>query len=716
MKFYQKWQGVCLKDGKEEDYFPVNVPGNIQLDYARRHNFPDVNWMDTCEKFRDVENCAWKYKTEINVKAEEGESVFFVTEGIEYEYDVILNKNVILNHIGMFTKVQTDITDELKNGNELEIYIYPHPKRAGAAECRDQADQSCKPAVEYGWDWHPRLLVSGLWNETYIETRNINSIISVSHKYEMSADLRKAEVEFEIDCKGDTQISLFDMEGNTVYSGVEKKFTVDNVRLWWCNGQGDAYLYTYKVTSKTDEKTGRIGFKKLTLEMNGPDAWNVGDFPKSRANPPITICLNGRKIFAKGTNWVNPEIFTGTITKKTYEPQLVLAKEANMNILRCWGGAIIDKEPFFDLCDELGLMVWQEFPLACNNYIGTPEYLSVLEQEASAIINRLRLHVSLSLWCGGNELFNSWSGMTDQSYALRLLNKLCYEYNKEIPFLMTSPVMGMGHGHYVFYDNDTNKSVFDIFQSSSCTAYSEFGVPCITEKKYLEKIVPKKELEKIPSKDNTVWNLHHGFNAWGANRWFCFDVMDKIFGKQNTFDDYIENSHWLQCEGYKAVFEEGRRQKPKCSMTVNWCYNEPWITAAGNTLLSYPSNPKPSYYAVQSALRPVMPSARIKKFDYTGGENFTAEIWLLNDSPNDVCDTVNVYMEIDGEKQFIMEWKTGVVKANENKRGHTVYVKLPVTKTQKFSIILEAECGVSRYNLLLKKPGEKVYTRQMNTD
>jgi beta-mannosidase len=115
-------------------------------------------------------------------------------------------------------------------------------------------------------------------------------------------------------------------------------------------------------------------------------------------------------------------------------------KEANMNILRCWGGAIIDKEPFFELCDEMGIMVWQEFPLACNNYLGTKGYLAVLEQEATAIIKRLRKHPCLTLWCGGNELFNSWSRMTDQSLPLRLLNKLCYEEDQNTPFINTSPL------------------------------------------------------------------------------------------------------------------------------------------------------------------------------------------------------------------------------------------------------------------------------------
>ena len=189
MKFYQKWVGAFLSETEKDDFFPVTVPGSIQLDYAKHHGFPDVNRMDTCERFKPLENTPWLYKTEVQCKAKDSERVFFVTEGIEYEYDVILNGKKLYHHEGMFSCTEADITDELKNGNILEVYIYPHPKRAGAAECRDQADQSVKPAVEYGWDWNPRLLVSGLWEDTYIETRSSETIRSVSHEYTLSNDL-----------------------------------------------------------------------------------------------------------------------------------------------------------------------------------------------------------------------------------------------------------------------------------------------------------------------------------------------------------------------------------------------------------------------------------------------------------------------------------------------------------------------------------------------
>lgn len=224
------------------------------------------------------------------------------------------------------------------------------------------------------------------------------------------------------------------------------------------------------------------------------------------------MTLNNVPVFCKGSNWVNPEVFPGTIRKETYQPLLQLAKDAHMNLLRVWGGGIVNKDSFFDLCDEMGLMVWQEFPLACNQYRGTKSYLAVLEQEARAVIRRLRGRASLALWCGGNELFNSWSKMTDQSAALRLLNKVCYELDPQRPFLATSPLMGMAHGCYLFRYPD-GREVYQAMAEAHYTAYTEFGVPSLSNLDCCLKISEKDNL--FPLLENELTISHHAFRSWG---------------------------------------------------------------------------------------------------------------------------------------------------------------------------------------------------------
>ena len=716
MIFNQKWQGAAAPDKKCGEFFDVTVPGNIQADYAKHMGWGDINWMNNCKKYEDIESYYWVYKTDVQYTKSADERVYFVTKGIEYEYDVVLNGKVLCHHEGMFTSVEIDITDELECGNKLEIVIYPHPMSEGAFG-RSNAAQSCKPAVSYGWDWHPRTIISGLWEETYIETRGKAYLRDAEAKYTLSKDLTSADVHFEIDCDAPVTIEVADMDGNVVYSGSDCDFHLDNINLWWCNGQGTPYLYTYKVSSGENTLTGTIGFKKSKFVMNGEDAWRrPADFPKGRSTAPVTFELNGRKVFAKGSNWVNPEIFTALITPETYETQVRYAKEANMNIFRCWGGANVDKEAFFDACDRMGIMVWQEFPLSCNNYVGTPKYLKVLAQEAPAIVKRVRRHACHVLWCGGNELFNGWSKMTEQSHALRLLDKVCYEEDFYKPYIMTSPIKGMGHGSYVFLFKD-GRSIFEVYRNSHKTAYSEFGNPSIATIDQLKRIFDEETLNNPNPAPDSPWTVHCGYRAWGFDTWCCFGTLKKIFGEQKTIEDYIDKSTILQCEGYKCIFEEARKQAPTCSMAINWDYNEPWRNAAGNNLIQYPSDRKPAYYAVQSALRPTMPSIRAEHFSYKPGEVFSAELWILNDAPVAFDgDTVEVYFTVNGEKKHIMSWNTGSADVATNIRGHKFNVDIPDSPTQMMTVTLEAKCGVSEYNFLLSNdaPEGEVFVPQLN--
>ncbi len=708
MIFNQKWTGYAIADGKYSEGFPVTVPGNIQKDYADHLGWGDVGFMDNCRKYLDIEDWFWSYKTDIEYTPTANSRVYFVTLGIEYEYDVILNGKKLVHHEGMFSKVEIDITDELTNGNALEILIYPHPKRPGAVEDRALADQSCKPAVEYGWDWHPRVLISGLWNETYIETRTESYINSAEPFYTLSEDMTSADLRFEIDCKSPVTVELFDMDGNCIYKGGEKELHLENIHLWWCNGQGVPYLYSWKVSSTDCERKGRIGFKRVRL-IQHEGAWDMPNgSPKSHSNPPITLELNGRVVFVKGSNWVNPEIFTARIAPETYITQVDYAKEANMNLLRAWGGAILDRQVFFGRCDEQGIMVWQEFPLSCNNHVGTPSYLRILEQEAVEIIKQVRHHACHVLWCGGNELFNKWSGMTEQSHALRLLDKLTYEQDFDKPFIMTSPLSGMAHGHYDFYLRKFGITAMELYPSISYTAYPEFGNPSIASMDKLLEIFTD-EVAHDPS-NTDLWTLHHGFKAFEFQGWAGFDSIDLLFGKQTCMKDYIEKSNFLQSESLKFIFEECRRQKPVCSMALNWCYNEPWVTAAGTSLLTYPSLRKPAYFHVKEALRPVLPSARIEHFTYHPGDTLKADIWLLNDTYDKVSDTVEVYITVDGVRKHLVTWNTPETEPNKNVCGPSVTYKVPDAETQLITLTLEAASGKSEYRVLLRNdpPEEKV--------
>jgi len=705
-------------------FIPAKVPGAVQFDYARAEKLPPYWYGDNFKQYEWMEDAFWTYRAlfpKPDLTAEQ--RLFFVSKGIDYEFDIILNGKHLFYQEGMFTPVCLDITDELRQNNEIDVLVYPAPKKPGAPRDRTQADQTCKPAVSYGWDWHPRLVPVGIWDETSLEIRNRSHIQNVMIEYELNDELDAADIKLMVDGKNlsgcfynwtvtnDKNNPVLREKGTIAADELTVHSKIQNIELWWPHDHGRSALYysNLKILNRTgeliEEKNSKIGFRRVKLVKNEGARDEPASFPKTRLVPPMQLEINGRKIFCKGSNWVNPEIFPGQITRDTYKTLLTRAVEANFNLLRCWGGAIVNKDAFFELCDEKGLMVWQDFPLACNEYAANPKYLGVLQQESESIIKRVKQHACHVIWCGGNELFNSWSGMTDQSLALRLLNAQCYRLDPQKPFIYTSPVMGVGHGHYVFRDDKNGGEVFQWMPKSRHTAYAEFGMPGPASVEELKTFIPPEEL--FPPKPGTAWEAHHAFNAWEGNTWLTPEIVEHYFGPAASLEELVEQGQLLQAEGYKCIYEEARRQKPYCSMALNWCYNEPWPTAANNSLLNWPAKPKPAFYAVSKACRPVLASARLPKFSWVEGEKFTCEPWILNDSPEPVAGGKMIVKLVSGKtEQVILNMDFDDLPADTNLAGPQISYVLPRLEQNRFQVVLEIKDRQelsSSYTLLYRK-------------
>jgi len=707
-------------------WIEASVPGAVQLDIAKAEGYGPYYFAENWKDYLWMEDREFIYRSEFSKpEMETGQRLIFHSLGIDYKFEITLNGEKLLEQEGMFTPVRLDLTGYLAEQNELLIKIFPVPKLHRQAADRSQAAASFKPAVSYGWDWHPRLVPLGIWDETYLEVLPGSHVEDVSLTYILNDSLDMAKVRVFAsgrELEGCSLIwKLMDDTGNLLEagnlthteSGAELELNLNNPILWWPHDHGTPYLYNYSLElsdrfgNQIQTREGRIGFRRVKLVMN-EGAWREPlGFPKTRSVPPIQLEINGRKIFCKGSNWVNPEIFPGLITYERYEELLDRALETNFNMLRIWGGGIVNKEAFHQLCDEKGLLVWQEFPLACNNYVSTPEYMAVLEKEAESIIKRIRKHPSLAMWSGGNELFNSWSGMTDQSLALRLLNSLCLKLDPNTPYINTSPLFGMGHGHYVFRDMDTGEEVYSTMNRANNTAYTEFGMPSPSSVDILRSIIPEKDL--WPPRPGTSWESHHAYYAWVGDTWLMQGMIEDYFGKSADLEELVTHGQILQCEGYKAIYEEARRQKPYCSMALNWCYNEPWPTAANNSLLNWPNLPKPGFYAVRDACRPVTASARNSKLQWVIGEEFTTQLWMLNDKHEALeSGVMHVKLVAGGQSVDLSTWEFESAGANTNIQGPEVSGILPEWEKDRFSLILEVE-GHPEYNssyifLLSAKP------------
>jgi len=363
-------------------FVPAQVPGAVQLDIAKAEKYPPYEFADNYKMFAWMEDKFYTYLSSFKKPVlKESERLFFVSKGIDYQFEIFVNGRQVHQQEGMFTYVDVDITDFLKDDNELKVIVYPVPKKVAFPVDRSQASHVVKPAVSYEWDWHPRLVPLGIWDETGLEVRNRSHLTDLYVSYTLSDSFDKAFIQLQGEGRNANGLTyswtLKDQRGNTALTQkgaiASDLFTGDSIVfsnpvLWYPHDHGTPYLYTSTIElldrsgNVLDTKTSKIGFKRVRLVMN-TGAWiEPVDFPKSRSVPPAQFEVNGLRIFAKGTNWVNPEIFPGIITRERYAELIDLAIGLNFNMFRIWGGGIINKESFFELCNERGILVWEEFP------------------------------------------------------------------------------------------------------------------------------------------------------------------------------------------------------------------------------------------------------------------------------------------------------------------------------------------------------------------
>jgi beta-mannosidase len=692
------------------EFVPAEVPGAVQLDWARAHDIPLPEYSGNTGDYRWMEDSFWLYRTKLDLSAvATNETAFFVCNGVDYNYQVRLAGVVMREYEGMFTPFQIALDPTLHHNTVLEILIHPAPKSHHNGDDRVQANRSAKPAVSYGWDFHPRLIPLGIWDHTAVEIRPALHIRYAETTYELNDDLTSAHVSIDLELSrppaaATVRWQLLDPDGTAVIeqtiAGVltahRLSAYLESPRLWWPNGQGDQPLYTSRVElldpagRSCDRSEHHVGFRKIKL-IRTPPVWDptADEFPRGPLIAPIIFEVNNRQIFAKGSNWVSPDIFPGRITAETYRPLLQMARDAHMNILRCWGGAIVQKEAFFEQCDELGLMVWQEFPLSCNYYEGR-DYLPVLDLESRAIILRLRRHPSVVLWCGGNELFNTWSGggMSEQDHAIRLLNRNTYDLDPSRPFMNTSPLYGMGHGFYLFSLPDGTE-LYQYLPQRSFAAYSEFGVPAPSHADILRRIIPPAEI--FPPRPSPAWVARHAYDAWDGSKgsWLEYDFLVRYYGEFENLEEMVEAGQLVQAEGLRFFFEETRRQKPTCSLVMNWCLNEPWPAAANSSLIAWPDRAKPAMGTVGLACRPVLASARPAKLRWLPGETFSADLFLLNDSHATLpAGKLEAALILDGARVPVLTWDHPAGKANANLSGPQLRYELPRLEAKRFELHL----------------------------
>lgn len=621
------------------------VPGNVQLDLLRNGMLEDPYLDFNSQKIEWVAARQWVYAKKFSIGGEfECKRVILRFEGIDYSAGIYFNSEHLGDIHNLFIPAEFDITDRIRchGDNTIVVIIDPAPNEYAQAGWTSKV-KTFKPRMNYGWDFAARCIPLGIWKDVKLIAVLNTRITDCWTHAALSDDLSQGSVELvtSLDSASDSRVTVessilrnddvvqFQSVEIDVKPGEQKavqSFSIENPDLWWPNGHGDPSLYEAHIIIKDAETGELLDERKVTFGFKRVRLLPTLGVPEGRK--PWNFEVNGKRIFVKGWNWVPiDELYGGKYAEKL-ERLIRLAVEANVNLLRIWGGGIIETESFYELCDRYGIMVWQEFPLSSSGIDSLtptdPDYLNELKCMAEAVIPSRRNYASHTVWCLGNEL--KWTGEEDT--AMRLLHNIVNDLDPEKPYLPTSPLWtGLPgedveidiHGMW-WYQGTTGH--YTMYNQRTPAFHSEFGTEGAANFENIERFIREAKLTPITVK-NPIYR-HRGKD------WLGEATMKTVFGDISEPETYFKLSQFIQWEGLRYIVESGRRRKYKCGGTIPWQFNEPWPNLACTNCVDYYTDPKMAYYAVAKAYAPVHVSAKYDSVSTAPGTLFTAELYANN--------------------------------------------------------------------------------------
>jgi beta-mannosidase len=436
-----------------------------------------------------------------------------------------------------------------------------------------------------------------------------------------------------------------------------QSLTIPRVQLWQPNGCGRPALYEARLTLLDDHENV---LDRRTIEFG---VRQVEAVPCDGAPPdslPYSLVVNGRRVWIKGWNWTPADQLYAGVSPERYDRFLRLARDAHVNLLRVWGGGLLETEPFYRLCDRYGIMVWQEFPLSSsgidNEPASDPAYVDYIREQAEAMLPRRRSHPSLVLWCGGNELTSE--GMQPLGSDHPALAELRASVETDDPqrlWLPTSPTgprfmadpehrgeLHDAHGPWLWLGLREHPAFYNRIDP---LLHSEFGCEGPANPETLRFIFSGDP--PPPARTDAVW-MHHG-GGW----WLRPEAVEGAFGPVSDAETFVRAGQQLQAMGLQYAVEANRRRKWRCAGTLPWQFNEPWPNAVCTSAVDYFGRPKPAYYAVKRAYRPFHVSAAFRTFAWAGEAQFQADVWLHNSGEErSLLNVVAAVTDLEGRELY----------------------------------------------------------------
>ncbi len=687
----------------DASWLDLPAPGDVHRALIAAGRIPDP-FHD-----RNEEACAWMEEREWWARCrfngppalQAGERLRLIFHGLDTYATIWLNGQLLGRHANMFREAVFDVSALVRPGapNTLAVCFDPpqlhlppdqvqfHPW-AGFAERAWMR----KAQFGYGWDWGPRLPTIGLWRPVELR-REHQAAIGGVHFYtlEIAPGARHAlvAVRVEVDsfaAAGPLQVTAELSRdgrriGTTLHpddSGIATAYlSVPDPALWWTHDLGEPALYDLSLTlwageTPLEQRVQQVGIRTIALDQS-PDT----DEPGTRF---FRFVLNGVPIFARGADWIPTDSFVGAIPAEMFERELKMARDAHMNMLRIWGGGLYEHDIFYDLCDRLGILIWQDFMFACATYPDhDPAFAAEVEAEARYQVRRLRNHPSLALWCGNNE--NQWNyeqtfwmmpgqPVPGADFYHRLLPEVVAALDGHVPYWPGSPYGGddynsmqdgdrhnwnVWHGNHDRHFGEEPKTshtpegvTYTRYAEDLGRFISEFGMHAAPVYETLRRVIPEDQrYHHSPALDHH--NKDNPKNKGDA-------LMIATTGLPETLEDYIDLSMIAQAEGLKFGIEHFRRRKPHCSGTLFWQLNDCWPVLSWS-VIDYYGFGKAGYYYARRVYAPVLASFKISP---DGG----VALWLTNDTLAEVSDTITVQLGTFGGEVLHAETFEARIAAN----------------------------------------------------
>lgn len=726
LSLHQDWEYTQV-GAESRQWYSARVPGTIHQDLISHQQLPDPFYGTNEQKIQWVEQSDWCYRTTFTVSekqlARHGATLTF--EGLDTYADVYLNGSHILTADNMFVGYTIPVKNVLREGaNFLQILFHSPIKKArpqfetngfNYPADNDHHDQHLsvftrKAPYSYGWDWGIRMVTSGIWRPVTLQFYDVATIddhfVNQRSLTDQRADLANEitlnsclaepiDATLRIACTlhGETRSEVTrSVRLEPGLNRIGMPLAIHNPVRWMPNGWGEPTLYDITAELICDQHTvasrhQRIGLRTIRL-VNQKDLHGESFYFE----------VNGKPMFAKGANFIPDDALLPQVTTERYETLFRDIKAANMNLIRVWGGGTYEDNRFYDLADENGILVWQDFMFACTPYPADPAFLKRVEAEADYNIRRLRNHPSLAMWCGNNEIlealkywgyekkftpevYNGFFADYDRLFR-ELLPRKVKELDADRFYVHSSPYLanwgrpeswGFGDSHNwgVWY----GQKPFESLDTDLPRFMSEFGFQSFPEMKTIATFADPEDYQI----ESEVMNAHQKSSIGNA---LIRTYMERDYRLPERFEDFVYVGLVLQGHGMRHGFEAHRRNRPYCMGTLYWQLNDSWPVVSWSSI-DYYGNWKALHYQAQRAFAPLLINPLVK------GDSL--EVHLVSDRLDTLANLTLEMAVIDFNGRIMAKRRLPslTLAANSSARVYQEMMEGLVTKEQRTRTCLQ---------------------------